>query len=66
MTQNKKERMTDISKSRNVSLPHQFYNNLIKISKVKVDGATLSISKTIEILTNVEIKKLNGKMKGSK
>jgi len=39
---------------------------LIKISKVKVDGATLSISKTIEILTNMEVKKLNGKMKGDK
>ena len=58
--------MTDISKYRNVSLPHSVYNNFIKISKVKVDGATLSISKTIEILTNMEVKKLNGKMKGSK
>ena len=58
--------MTDITKYRNVSLPHSVYNNLIKISKVKVDGATLSISKTIEILTNMEVKKLNGKMKGSK
>ena len=34
--------MTDITKYRNVSLPHSVYNNLIKISKVKVDGATLS------------------------
>jgi hypothetical protein len=65
LTQKRKE-MTDISKYRNVSLPHQVYNNLIKISKVKVDGATLSISKTIEILTNVEMKKLNGKVKGNK
>tara|TARA_R100000005_G_scaffold87246_1_gene56432 strand:- start:14 stop:370 length:357 start_codon:yes stop_codon:yes gene_type:complete len=62
----KRKEMTDISKYRNVSLPHQVYNNLIKISKVKVDGATLSISKTIEILTNVEMKKLNGKVKGNK
>ena len=65
LTQKRKE-MTDISKYRNVSLPHSVYNNLIKISKVKVDGATLSISKTIEILTNVEVKKLNGKVKGNK
>tara|TARA_R110000765_G_scaffold39509_1_gene85890 strand:+ start:172 stop:345 length:174 start_codon:yes stop_codon:yes gene_type:complete len=55
--------MTDMTKYRNVSLPHGVYNSLIKISKVKVDGATLSISKTIEILTNTEIKKLNGKVK---
>ena len=58
--------MTDISKYRNVSLPHSVYNNLIKISKVKVDGATLSISKTIEGLTNLELKKLNGRRKKEK
>ena len=58
--------MTDIKKYRNVSLPHSVYNNLIKISKVKIEGATLSISKTIEILTNLEVKKLNGKMKKEK
>ena len=58
--------MTDISKYRNVSLPHSVYNNLIKISKVKVDGATLSISKTIEVLTNLELKKLNGRIKKEK
>ena len=58
--------MTDITKYRNVSLPHSAYNNLIKISKVKVDGATLSISKTIEVLTNLELKKLNGKIKKEK
>ena len=58
--------MIDIKKYRNVSLPHSVYNNLIKISKVKIDGATLSISKTIEILTNLEVKKLNGKMKKEK
>ena len=58
--------MTDIKKYRNVSLPHSVYNNLIKISKVRIDGATLSISKTIEILTNLEVKKLNGKMKKEK
>ena len=58
--------MTDIKKYRNVSLPHSVYNNFIKISKVKIDGATLSISKTIEILTNLEVKKLNGKMKKEK
>ena len=58
--------MTDITKYINVSLPHSVYNNLIKISKVKVDGATLSISKTIEVLTNLELKKLNGRIKKEK
>ena len=58
--------MTDITKYRNVSLPHSVYNNLIKISKVKVDCATLSISKTIEVLTNLELKKLNGRIKKEK
>ena len=58
--------MTDITKYRNVSLPHSVYNNLIKISKVKVEGATLSISKTIEVLTNLELKKLNGRIKKEK
>ena len=58
--------MTDITKYRNVSLPHSVYNNLIKISKVKVDGASVSISKTIEVLTNLELKKLNGRIKKEK
>ena len=58
--------MTDITKYRNVSLPHSVYNNLIMISKVKVDGASLSISKTIEVLTNLELKKLNGRIKKEK
>ena len=60
------KKMTDITKYRNVSLSHAVYNNLIKISKVKADniGANnVSISKTIEILTNNEVKKLNGKIK---
>jgi len=64
LTEGKK--MTDITKYRNVSLSHAVYNNLIKISKVKADniGANnVSISKTIEILTNNEVKKLNGKIK---
>ena len=58
--------MTDITKYRNVSLQHATYNTLIKISKVLLPDTELSISKTIEILTNVEVKKLNGKMKGDK
>tara|TARA_B100001564_G_C20337654_1_gene533026 strand:+ start:99 stop:284 length:186 start_codon:yes stop_codon:yes gene_type:complete len=61
--------MTDITKYRNVSLRHEVYNNLIKISKVKAEAegnTKKSISSTIESLTNNEVKKLNGKMKGNK
>ena len=56
--------MTDITKYRNVSLQHETYNTLIKISKVLLPDATLSISKTIEVLAKEKAKKLNGKMKG--
>ena len=67
MTQNKKGKiMTDITKYRNVSLQHETYNTLIKISKVLLPDATLSISKTIEVLAKEKAKKLNGKMKGNK
>ena len=55
--------MTDITKYRNVSLQHETYNTLIKISKVLLPDATLSISKTIEVLAKEKAKKLNGKMK---
>ena len=40
--------MTDITKYRNVSLPHETYKTLIALSKVLLPDAQLSISKTIE------------------
>jgi hypothetical protein len=56
--------MTDISKYRNVSLTHETYNTLKKLSKVLLPGnTTLSISKTVETLTNEKAEKLNGKIK---
>jgi len=55
--------MTDISKYRNVSLTHDTYKTLIKLSKILLPDATLSISKTIESLANERAKKLNGKFK---
>ena len=56
--------MTDISKYRNVSLTHETYNTLKKLSKVLLPGGTpLSISKTVETLTNEKAEKLNGKIK---
>ena len=53
--------MTDISKYRNVSLTHQTYNILVRLSKTLLPDAKLSISKTFEALTNEKDKKLNGK-----
>jgi len=59
--------MTDISKYRNVSLTHDTYNTLKKLSKVLLPGGTpLSISKTVETLTNEKAEKLNGKINVSK
>ena len=55
--------MTDITKYRNVSLPHEKYKVLIALSKVLLPDAKLSISKTIESLANEKAKKLNGKIK---
>ena len=45
--------MTDMSKYKNVSLTKETYATLDK----------LSISKTIEVLTNEKARKLNGKVK---
>ena len=55
--------MTDITKYRYVSLPHETYKVLIALSKVLLPDAKLSISKTIESLANEKAKKLNGKIK---
>jgi hypothetical protein len=55
--------MTDITKYRNVSLPHETYKTLITLSKVLLPNGKLSISKTIECIANEKAKKLNGKIK---
>jgi len=55
--------MTDINRYRNVSLLKETYSKLDKLSKTLLPDAKLSISKTIECLTNEKIKKLNGKLK---
>ena len=54
--------MTDISKYRNVSLTHETYNTLVKLSKVLLPDAKLSISKTVEALAHEKNRKLNGKV----
>ena len=60
--------MTDITKYRNVSLTHEVYANLIKISKqiTPAPGVKLSISKTVETLAAKEVIRLNGKSPKSK
>ena len=53
--------MTDISKYRNVSLTHDTYNTLVRLSKTLLPDAKLSISKTVEALATEKDRKLNGK-----
>jgi len=55
--------MTDTTKYRNVSLKHETYKKLQALSKVLLLDAKLSVSKTIESITNEKAKKLNGKFK---
>jgi len=54
--------MTDINRYRNVSLSHNTYNTLTKLSKVLLQDTTLSISKTVEAIANEKVKKLDGKI----
>ena len=53
--------MTDISKYRNVSLTHDTYNILVRLSRTLLPDAKLSISKTVEAIATEKDKKLNGK-----
>jgi hypothetical protein len=55
--------MTDMTKYKNVSLSKPTYALLEKLSKVIFPDGKLSISKTIEVITNEKARKLNGKVK---
>ena len=57
--------MTDMSKYKNVSLTKETYAILEKLSKVLLPDAKLSVAKTIEVLSNEKVRKLNGKLKKS-
>ena len=59
----KEEKMTDITKYKNVSLSHSTYDLIDKIRKKLVPNTILSRSQTINILVNEKAKKLNGKLK---
>ena len=51
------------NKYKNVSLTHETYSILEKLSKSLLPDTKLSISKTVECIANEKAKKLNGKMK---
>ena len=55
--------MPDISKYKNVSLPHKPYDTLDLLRKKMVPNMTLSRSQTITVLVNEKASKLNGKLK---
>ncbi len=55
--------MTDISKYKNVSLPHKTYDTLDLLRKKMVPNMTLSRSQTITVLVNEKASKLNGRLK---
>ena len=59
----KEEKMTDITKYKNVALKHADYHMIDKIRKVLVPNTILSRSQTISILVNEKVKSLNGKLK---
>jgi hypothetical protein len=52
-----------MSKYKNVSLSKETYAILEKLSKILLPDGKLSISKTIEVISNEKVRKLNGKIK---
>jgi hypothetical protein len=58
--------MTDITKWRNVSLTHNAYKTLQRLSRVLLPDTRLSISKTVEAIANEKAKKVNGKIQNLK
>ena len=52
-----------MSKYKNVSLSKETYAILEKLSKVLLPDAKLSVAKTIEVLLNEKVRKMNGKLK---
>ena len=55
-----------MTKYKNVSLSKETYAVLEKLSKVILPDGKLSISKTIEVITNEKARKLNGKVKNKR
>ena len=55
--------MTDISKYKNVSLPHKTYDKLDLLRKKMVPNMVLSRSQTITVLVNEKASKMNGRLR---
>ena len=55
--------MTDISKYKSVALSHVSCAKLDKIRKVIVPLVEVSRAKTLDILINEKVRKLNGKLR---
>jgi len=53
--------MTDFNKYKNASFSKKAHNKLVLLSTILFPGLKLSISKTIEVLVNKEIKKIEEK-----
>ena len=58
--------MTDISKYKSVALSHSSCDKLDKVRKVIVPNIVISRAKTLDILINEKVRKLNGKLSSSK
>ena len=55
--------MTDISKYKSVALSHEACSKLDKIRKIIIPEIHVSRAKTLDILINEKVRKLNGKLK---
>ena len=58
--------MTDKAKYRNVSLSHSTHEALSKLSRELIKPATLSISKTVEMIVLERDEAVNNKQQGVK
>ena len=58
--------MTDKAKYRNVSLSHSTHEALLKLSRELIKPATLSISKTVEMIVLERDEAVTNKQQGEK
>jgi len=54
--------MTDMNRYRNVSLTREAYSKLEELSNILLPDGKLSISKTIECITNEKLKNIDNKI----
>jgi hypothetical protein len=54
--------MTNINKYHSLSVSHETYDNLGKLSKSLAPGVTLSRAQTVKVIVDEKVKKLNGKL----